>query len=221
MMNIDNLMQAFIHCDLGVTNTAMDNTDRTQSIAQQVRENIQMRPSLLDALNLKIVNYSALARLLQDEIGEGSLEAVKAAVIRVADEISTDRSLREEAVQSILKDSKVRLQDKIGVVISSIRLEIPHIVTAHLTDQFVYVVDQTIMKNKLPENVRFQKNLVALILLSPASVEDTPGFVAFITNMLASHNINIVEFISCSTNTIIILDGSQALQAFSLLHNYT
>ena len=199
----------------------METTDRTLSIAQQVRETIQMRPSLLDALNMKIVNYSALARILQEEIGEGSLEAVKAAVIRVADEISEDRYLREEAVLSILKDTKVRLQDKIGVVISSIRLDIPHIVTAHLTDQYVYIVDQTMMKNQIPEKAQFQKNLVALILLSPPMVEETPGFVAFITQLLASRNINIVEFISCSTNTIIILDGSQALQAFSLLQNYT
>jgi aspartokinase len=198
-----------------------DTTDRTLSIAQQVRVNIQMRPSLLDALNMKIVNYSALARLLKDEIGEGSLEAVKAAVIRTADEISSDRSLREEAVLSILRETKVRLHDKIGVLISPIRLDIPHIVTAHLTDQYVYIVDQTIMKTHLPEEVQFQKNLVALILLSPPVVEETPGFVAFITQLLASRNINIVEFISCSTNTIIILNGSQALQAFSLLHNYT
>jgi glycine cleavage system regulatory protein len=77
------------------------------------------------------------------------------------------------------------------------------------------------MKTQLPEQVQFQKNLVALILLSPSVVEETPGFVAFITQLLASRNINIVEFISCSTNTIIILNGSQALQAFSLLQNYT
>jgi aspartokinase len=215
------MRQPFIPYDINVTNTAMETTDRTQSIAQQVRDTIQMRPSILDALNMKIVNFSALARILQEEIGEGSSEAVKAAVIRVADEISEDRSLREKAVQSILKDTKVRLQDKIGVVISSIRLDIPHIVTAHLTDQYVYIVDQTIMKNQLPEKVQFQKNLVALILLSPPMVEETPGFVAFITQLLASRNINIVEFISCSTNTIIILHGSQALKAFSLLQNYT
>jgi len=215
------MRQPFIPYDINVTNTAMETSDRTQSIAQQVRDTIQMRPSILDALNMKIVNFSALARILQEEIGEGSSEAVKAAVIRVADEISEDRSLREKAVQSILKDTKVRLQDKIGVVISSIRLDIPHIVTAHLTDQYVYIVDQTIMKNQLPEKVQFQKNLVALILLSPPMVEETPGFVAFITQLLASRNINIVEFISCSTNTIIILHGSQALKAFSLLQNYT
>ena len=199
----------------------LETSDRTKSVAQLVRDTIQTRPSLLDALSMKIVNYSALARILQDELGEGSLEAVKAAIIRVADEIGTNRSLREEAVRGILKNSRVRLQDKIGVVISPIRLDIPHIVTAHLTDQFVYIVDQTIIKDPLPDPVQFQKNLVALILLSPEMVEETPGFVAFVTQLLASRNINIVEFISCSTNTIIILDGTQALQAFSLLQNYT
>ncbi len=196
-------------------------SDRTKSVAQRVRETIQTRPSILDALSMKIVNYSALARILQEEMGEGSLEAVKAAIIRVADEISTDRGLREEAVQGILKASKVRLQDKIGVVISTVRLDIPHIVTAHLTDQYVYIVDQTIIKEPLPDHVQFQKNLVAMILLSPADVEETPGFVAFITQQLASRNINIVEFISCSTNTIIILEARQALDAFRLLQNYT
>jgi aspartokinase len=196
-------------------------SDRTRSVAQLVRETIQMRPSLLDALNMKIVNYSALARLLQDEMEEGSLEAVKAAVIRVADEISQDRGLREEAVLGILKESKVRLQDKIAVVISSVRLDIPHIVTAHLTDQYVYIVDQTTMKQRLPDQAKVESNQVALILLSPPRVETTPGFVAFITQLLASRNLNIVEFISCSTNTIIILSPRDALAAFSLLQNYT
>ncbi len=194
---------------------------RTKSVAQLVRDTIQMRPSLLDALNMKIVNYSALARLLQDEMGEGSLEAVKAAVIRVGDEISEDRGLREDAVLSILKESKVRLQDKIAVVISPIRLDIPHLVTAHLTDQYVYIVDQTTMKQSLPDQVKVESNLVALVLLSPLRVETTPGFVAFITQLLASRNLNIVEFISCSTNTIIILSPRDALNAFSLLQNYT
>ena len=199
----------------------IDASDRTKSVAQMVRETIQMRPSLLDALNMKIVNYSALARMLQNDIGEGSLEAVKAAIIRVSDEISTDRHLQEAMVQSILKESKVRLQDKIAVLISPIRLDIPHIVTAHLTDSYVYIVDQTTLKDQSLDMVQITSNLVALILLSPKRVEVTPGFVAFITQLLASRSINIVEFISCSTNTIIILDTQDALHAFSLLQNYT
>ena len=197
-----------------------NDSDRTKSVAQLVRETINMRPSLLDALKMQIVNYSALARMLQAEIGEGSLEAVKAAIIRVSDELEAESSLREEMILSILRESVVRLQDKISVIISSEELDIPYIVTAYLTDSYVYVVDQTRLKNKLPDHVQVSSNLVALILISPPRVEDTPGFVALITSLLASREINIVEFISCSTNTVIILDQADALNAFSLLQNY-
>jgi aspartokinase len=200
---------------------AINSDNGTKSVARLVREAIQMRPSLLDALKLGIVNYSALARMLQEEIGEGSTEAVKAAVIRIAEDLSKDRRLQEEEVRSILKESKVRLQDKIAVLISPIKLDIPYLVTAYLTDSYVYIVDQTTLSKNLDKQVQVMSNLVALVLLSPDRVETTPGFVAFVTQLLGGHDINIIEFISCFTNTIIVLDSKDALKAFSLLQNYT
>jgi aspartokinase len=195
--------------------------NETKSVAQKVRETIQMRPSLLDALKLDIANYSAMARLLQDEIGEGSLEAIKAAIIRISEEISDKHGLQEEKVLSILRETKVSLQDKIAVITSPVELNIPYIVTAYLTDSYIYVADQTRLKKEIDESAQITSNLVALVLISPKIVETTPGFVSFITHLLASWNINIVEFISCSTKTVIILDTTDALQAFSLLQNYT
>jgi aspartokinase len=169
---------------------------------------------------MQIVNYSALARMLQAEIGEGSLEAVKAAIIRVSDDLDKERGLQEERVMSILRESVVRLQDKIAVIISPDMLDIPYLVAAYLTDSYVYVVDQTQLKNKLPDYAHVTSELVALILISPPRVEETPGFVALITSLLASREINIVEFISCSTNTVIVMGDKDALNAFSLLQNY-
>ena len=198
-----------------------ESSDRTKSIAQLVRDTIRMRPSLVDALKMRIVNYSALARVLQEEIGIGSIEATKAAIIRIGEELADERGLQEERVLSILRESRVRLQDKIAVIISSEMLDIPYLVTAYLTDSYVYIIDQTMLKKELPSHVQVTSNLVALILISPPRVEVTPGFVAFITGLLASREINIVEFISCSTNTVIILDSRDALNAFSLLHNFT
>ena len=199
----------------------LNRDDGTKSVARLVREAIQMRPSLLDSLKMGIVNYSALARMLQEEIGEGSTEAVKAAVIRIAEDLSKDRRLQEEEVRGILKESKVRLQDKIAVLISPIKLDIPYIVTAYLTDSYVYIVDQTGLGKDMLKEVQVMSNLVALVLLSPDRVETTPGFVAFITQLLSGHDINIIEFISCFTNTVIVLDTKDALKAFSLLQNYT
>jgi len=189
-----------------------------RSVAQLVREILSMRPFLLDALKMGIVNYSALARVLQREIGEGSLEAIKAAIIRVGEELVEEWGLREEEVLAILRESKVRLQDKIAVIISPVMLDIPYIVTAYLTDSYVY---KTELREPLPEGVQVTRDLVALILLSPERVETTPGFVAFVSQLLASRNINIVEFISCSTNTVIVLDSRDALEAFKLLHRFT
>jgi len=200
---------------------ALNRDDGTKSVARLVREAIQMRPSLLDSLKMGIVNYSALARMLQEEIGEGSIEAVKAAVIRIAEDLSKERRLQEEEVRGILKESKVRLQDKIAVLISPIKMDISYLVTAYLTDSYVYIVDQTSISKDIPKQVQLMSNLVALVLLSPDRVETTPGFVAFVTQLLGGHDINIIEFISCFTNTIIVLDTKDALKAFSLLQNYT
>jgi hypothetical protein len=113
------------------------------------------------------------------------------------------------------------LQDKIAVLISPIKLDIQYLVTAYLTDSYVYIVDQTTIGKEIPKQVQVMSNLVALVLLSPDRVETTPGFVAFITQLMGGHDINIIEFISCFTNTIIVLETRNALKAFSLLQNYT
>ncbi len=211
----------YISYGMTVPNMNKDGPDRTKSVAQLVRETIQMRPSLVDALKMQIVNYSALARMLQEEIGEGSLEAVKAAIIRISEDLEDDKNLQEDKVLKIMRESVVRLQDKIATITSQTELDIPYLVTAYLTDRYVYVIDQTQLKKKLPDDVQISANLVALILLSPEIVKETPGFVAFLTSQLASREINIVEFISCSTNTVILLNQSDALSAFSLLQKFT
>jgi len=47
--------------------------------------------------------------------------------------VEAERGLQEERVLSILRESVVRLQDKIAVIISPQELDIPYIVTAYLT----------------------------------------------------------------------------------------
>ncbi|MFB0543828.1 MAG: hypothetical protein ACETVR_03505 [Candidatus Bathyarchaeia archaeon] len=183
---------------------------------------MEKRPFLVDALRLNIVNYSALSRLLQREIGRGSPEAIKAALLRARNELAQRKGLQEKKVIDLLRRTKVRLQDKIAVIISREDLDVPYLVTAHLTDSHVYIVDQTELRElgRLEEDAEITSDLVALILTSPQEVENTPGFVALITQLLASRNINILEFLSCFTNTVIVLDSKDALEAFSLLQRY-
>ncbi len=194
--------------------------NESKSVAQLVKEILEKRPFLVDALRLNIVNYSSLSRLLYKEIGMGSPEAVKAALLRSREELAKRKGMQEERVINLLRRTKVRLQDKIAVVISREALNIPYLSIAHLTDSHVYIVDQTEIGGLDKAETEVTSGLVALILTSPQEVETTPGFVAFITQLLASRNINIVEFISCFTNTVIILDSKDALDAFALLQGY-
>jgi hypothetical protein len=194
--------------------------NESKSVAQFVKEILEKRPFLVDALRLNIVNYSALSRLLYEEIGMGSPEAVKAALLRARGSLAKSKGLQEERVIKLLHMTKVRLQDKIAVVTSRGSLNIPYLFAAHLTDSHVYIVDQTEMKGLDRADTEVTSDLVALILTSPKEVETTPGFVAFITQLLASRNINIIEFISCFTNTVIILDSKDALDSFALLQGY-
>ena len=83
------------------------------------------------ALRMRIVDYSALAGILQDEMGEESLEAVTAAIIGISYELGMEGELREERVLSILRESIVRLQDEIAIIHSPEMLEIPCIARAH------------------------------------------------------------------------------------------
>jgi len=194
--------------------------NESKSVAQLVKEILEKRPFLVDALRLNIANYSALSRLLHREIGIGSPEAVKAALLRARGEFAKRKGVQEEKVINLLRRTKVRLQDKIAVIISREALNIPYLFTAHLTDSHIYIVDQTEMKGPGKAEAEVTSGLVALILTSPQEIETTPGFVAFITQLLASRNINIVEFISCFTNTVIVLDSRDALDAFALLQGY-
>ncbi len=200
--------------------------NETKSVSQEVKDFIAKRPFIIDAIRQGVVNYTALARVIKKQIGAGSIEAIKVSIIREKENIAQTRGLQEKSILDLLKKTKVNLQDKISVIISKKELDIPHIVVADLGKEFVYVVDQTQMEkyeslsNVKKDVILMEKNLVALILKSPEEIKDTPGVVAFISQLLASKNINMKEFLSFYTDTIIVLEVKDALAAFSLLQKY-
>lgn len=196
-------------------------TNRTKSIAQRVREILTQRPFLISALREDIINYTALARSLQKEMGNGSVDAIKATIMREKGGIVKKNGLREREILKLLKNTKIQLHDKIAVIYSGRRLSVPYIIDADFSSHHVYIVDQTKVKLKKEDDATISCGLVALIL---TGLHDDwlqiPGVIAFITQLFASQNINIREIISCYTDTIIILNPQDALKAFSLIQRY-
>jgi hypothetical protein len=193
----------------------------TKSVARNVREVLAKRPFLVNALMQNIVNYSALARYIQKDLRNASVEAIKTALIREKENLRREISLNEERILKLLKNSRIELRDKVAVIITNRTLNIQYIassVVTGLTKHNVYIADQTELKKVY--DAKITKNLVALTIKSPTDIENVSGFVAFLTQLLASNGINIREFISCYTDTVIVLTKNEGLKTFNLLQKY-
>ncbi|MFX1598940.1 MAG: hypothetical protein ACFFC5_07725, partial [Promethearchaeota archaeon] len=138
--------------------------NRTKSIAQRVRDILTQRPFIISALRQDIINYTALARSLQEELGNGSVDAIKATIMREKESIAKKNGLREKEILKLLKNTKMQLHDKIAVIYSNRKLSIPYIIDADFSSHHVYIVDQTKVKLEKDPDVMVSCGLVALIL---------------------------------------------------------
>ncbi len=199
--------------------------NRTKSVSRTVKEVLGKRPFLANALVQDIVNYSALARYVQKEVGpRASVDAIKTALIRERNNLKTQRLVNEESILKVLKNSRIELRDKVAVIVMSKDLNVPYIassvVSSGPTRQNVYILDQTYLDLKKTANMQITKNLVALTIKSPKGIENASGFVAFVAQLLASNGVNIREFTSCYTDTVIVLTKNEGLKAFNIMQRY-
>jgi len=214
----------------------------TKSIAEATRRVINRRPSLLDALKLKVLNYVALANLIKKDVEEivgreVKIEAIKIALLRYSKELSKHQEILEEKISDIIADTVLELKNDVSVVVvrSYALINKFNQIASKLnntrffqitqgTDIFTIIVDEHRLDEMLKiigkENiVIIIKNQSALVLRSPKEIIYTPGVVAYITGILAQNGVNITQIMSCHTDTIIIIDREDALQAYSILEN--
>jgi len=205
------------------------------SIAKQVRDYISNRPSVADALRMGIVNHSALARRIAKELGIRRGEAVLAACRRYP--VDRIRGYREDAVKQVLQKSRIETRSKVSTITVAQGVDVLRRlgdVVEELLDEnricrliqvsqgTVIIVDDDAVSRftrKLREEhlLNVRRDLVEIAVTSPVSVEETPGLMAFLSTALASKGINIVQAMSCYTDTIFILERDDMTTAFDVL----
>jgi len=186
------------------------------TIAQGVRDYLKNKPYVLEALEKGIVNLSELSRQIQDELGTKDIVAIKAALRRFSEELQKHKQKREEKVLELLKKSGVSVFDRKSVVIATRELEVESGMKVNLLNKIVYLLD----KNNLPRKLgalKIHDNCTLIVIHSPEELETTPGVVAFLTTLLAEQKINIIEFISCWTETIIVVEKKDSLRTYETL----
>lgn len=210
-----------------------------ENISNIVREYVSSRPYLLEALSRKIVNYSALARLIVSELnlGKENIPAVKMALRRFAEKLE-EKSFTEDRVREIIASSSLQLINDIvvcticGVQGSSVLtkevflkktgfLQVTQS-SRHMTimmDKDLYNSIRSLIEKTLAKigDVEVLENQTAILITSPREIIKTPGVIAYILSALASQGINITQFISCHTDTILIVDRREALKAYTVL----
>jgi aspartokinase len=188
------------------------------TIAQNVRNYLRNKPYLLEALEKGIVNLSELSRQIQEELKTDNTSAVKAALRRFSDELQRHKQKREEKVLQVLKRSGIAVYDRKSVMITSKEISTKNGMKVDLLDKFVYLVDRSDMPERISTLVKHD-NCTMIVVHSPEELEATPGVVAFLTALLAEQNVNIIEFISCWTETIIVVEKKDSLKAYEVLSN--
>jgi aspartokinase len=188
------------------------------TIAQNVRNHLQNKPYLLEAIEKGIVNLSELSRQIQEELKIENMSAVKAALRRFSEELQKHKQKREEKVLQVLKRSAMAVYDRKSVIITTKEINTKTGMKVDLLGKVVYLLDKSDMPDRISALVKHD-NCTMIVMHSPEELEATPGVVAFLTTLLAEQNVNIIEFISCWTETIIVVEKKDSLKAYKVLSN--
>jgi len=207
----------------------------TATIARQVRDYIASHPSVADALKMDIVNYSALARKIGRELGIRREEAVLAACRRYP--VEKLRGYSEDAIRRMLQKSRIQTRTKVatitvvegvdvlqrlGDVVEELLDENRVCRLIQVSQGTVIIVDDDSL-SRVTKRLRSEhligvtRGLVEIAVTSPETIEKTPGLLAFLSGALASRGINIVEEMSCYTDTIFLLDRKDMTRAMEVL----
>src|SRR5213594_1895865 len=194
------------------------------TIARQVRDYIGGHPSISDALKMDIVNYSALARRICKELGIRREEAVLAACRRYP--VEKLRGYSEDSIRRMLEKSRVQTRTKVATitvvegvdVLQRLGDVVEELLDENRVCRLIQVSQGTVIivdddsVSRVTKKLRSEhligvtRGLVEIDVISPETIEKTPGLLAFLSGALASRGINIIEEMSAYTDTIFLLE---------------
>lgn len=213
----------------------MDEPKGKSSAAELTRKYIDRHPSIRDCISKDLVNYSSLSRLIMKELGVKNEEAVLAASRRYAMKLAKNDS--EGAVMALLERSRLELKTKICIVTAKnewiVLKNLEDVVKRLLADKStMQVLQSTNAITVISENrhlpaiakaigqdhiISVKENLAEITVKSPLSIEETPGVFVYVMGMLSEQGINLLEAMSCYTDTIFIVSREDMMRAFDIL----
>ena len=207
------------------------------NITKLTEQYISEHPSIKDALKKGLINYSKLTRQIADELDidlKKNFDAILIACRRYYRKVKKEETL-EKGILDILKRSKVEVKNKIIAVVldKSIFFEsllnlgkeikkkgdIFHIIegtsaiTIITSEEYADKIKK-LFKNKI---IKLNDKLVEITLKSPTEIENIAGVVPYLYSLFGEHGINIVETLSCWTDTIFVVEEKDIAKVMEVL----
>lgn len=182
-----------------------------------VEKYFKLFPENLLSLREDVVNLSKLAEKIKIRFPDYNIISIRYALNQIKEKENL-LGYGGNYVQELLVKSKISLQDKITVLTCIRPMNIDYLSATYLTDSIVYVIDE--MKTgeiRSAPGISIERDVSALHILSSKEIERVPGFVMRITERLYSESINILQLISCSNETWIIVKRQEAVRAYEAL----
>ena len=204
-------------------------------MARRVRAHLDAHPTLGNAIRLGVANHSAVARLVSDDLGLDQPDAVIAACRRYPK--GRGDAARAASVQRVVRRSRIETRTKVAAVTVThgpdVLQRVADIVEELLDEsalcRLIQVSRGTVIIVEEESVVRLtkvlrsdqllgvRKGLVEVSVTSPETIEQTPGLLTLLTGVLSAQAINIVEALSCYTDTIFLLDEGDLSRAVTVL----
>lgn len=204
------------------------------NITKAAERYVSERPSIKDCLKRKLINYSALSRMIGSELGIKRFDAILIACRRYSEKIKAEE-VNEKRIMEILKGSKVEIRNKVVAVVLEkgiyhddlLKLEkdikkkreVLHIiegataVTVITGSEFLPGIKQ-LFKSDI---IKVNKELAEINVKSPVEIEKTPGVLSYLCSLFSEHSINIVENMSCWTDTLFVISEKDVPKAVEAL----
>ena len=207
------------------------------SITKLTENYILEHPSIKDCLKNGLINYSSLSRQIASELKldlKKNFDAILIACRRFKRKLKKEE-VHENKILKILKESKIEIKNKIIAVVLEKDIFFENLIylekeikkkkeifrviesasgiTLITTEDFLDLIKKYFKNKIILEN----KNLAEITIKSPKEIEITPGTYAYLCSLFGENNINIVETLSCWTDTIFLIKEDDVGKTMNLL----
>ena len=184
-------------------------------ISKEVITYLKQKPYVLEAVEQEIINYSALARKIAEDLGNVNFEAVKSTLIRLAKDFRNKKKNREQKVINLLKKADFSINNKIATIHHVSPLNIESIAFSKTPGGYMYFVKENIAEKSTFKKIDY--GFAIIHIKFPKEIEETPGVASYLLSTIASENINVVHLMDCREDTFLVIKESDAPLAFKAL----